>query len=429
MTAGEVLAPSPAAGTAARGESRRLVAQVSGKYVGLYKNLHSLPEPSGKEFRTARTVAARLRNLGLRVHERVGGSGVVGILQNGPGPTVVLGAELDALPCKEATNLPYASTQSGSAVGDGGVMHACGHDAHMAALLGATEVLGRLRTTWSGTLVVLFQPEEETGRGALSMIHAGVLDLFPAPTVFLAQHVSPMPAGSITLKPGPTTSAGNGLRVTLHGIGGHAAFPEHGLNPLSTAARLVLSPEKLSQRHVGTSIVNIGAAHAGTVDNRIPDSAELHLSIRSRSAAAQQVVLGEVRAAVSLATQGQRSLPAEVVETAVFPMLENSPGSTSRLYEAFYRAGLPVFQLEEASWASDDFGAFGTAAQCPSVYWFWGASDPALFSSHDLELLRTGSLPANVPVNHSTRFAPEPVLTVSSGITNLVTAALDWTSG
>lgn len=428
MTVGEVLVPVPAAGKSALAESRRLVGQVAGKYVGLYKNLHSLPELSGKEFRTARTVAARLRSLGLRVHEHVGGASVVGILENGPGATVVLRAELDALPCNEATGLPYASTQSGDPNGSGGVMHACGHDAHMAALLGATEVLGRLRSIWSGTLVVLFQPEEETGRGALRMVEAGVLKLFPSPSVFLAQHLSPMPAGSITLKPGPTTAVGNGLRVTLHGVGGHAAFPEQGLNPLSAAARLVLRLEELSLRHAGTSMVNIGAAHAGTVDNRIPDTAELHLSIRSRSEAAQLAVLEEVRAAVGLEAQCRPGLSADVAATAVFPLLVNDDASTARVYDAFFRAGLPAFPLAEASWASDDFGVLGAAAQCPSVYWFWGASDPALFSSRDLESLRTGALPAGVPVNHSAKFAPAPMLTITSGMMNLVTAALDWTS-
>lgn len=428
MTATDAPVLPSAAGTLLSGEVRRLVGQTAGKYVGLYKHLHSFPELSGRELRTARTVAARLRSLGLRIHEHVGGSGVVGILDNGPGDTVVLRAELDALPCDEATGLEYASTHVAGPSGTGGVMHACGHDVHMAALLGATEVLSMLRPFWSGTLVILFQPEEETGCGALRMVDDGVLELFPPPTVFLAQHVSPMPAGSITLKEGATTAVGTGLRIKLHGTGGHAAFPDHGHNPLSAAARIILRLDELSVRHHGSSIVNVGALHAGTVDNRIPDSADLHVSIRSRSADGQAAVLQAVRDAVALETHGNPA-PAELNATGGFPLLVNDPASSARLYHAFHAANLPVYPLGEASWASEDFGVFGAAAQCPSVYWFWGATEPSLFSAADLGALSSGALPDGVPVNHSALFAPSPKPTITSGMTNLVIAALAWFSG
>lgn len=192
----------------------------------LYRDLHQRPELSHHEHRTARLVADRLRAAGYDVHERIGGTGVVGILRNGSGGSVLLRADMDALPVQEATDLPYASSARS---GDVPVMHACGHDVHVTCLLGAATLLAGATEDWSGTLIALFQPAEETGDGARGMVEDGLADLLPPVDVALAQHVFPIPAGRVVTHPGPILAAADSIRITVYGRGAHGSMPQSGV--------------------------------------------------------------------------------------------------------------------------------------------------------------------------------------------------------
>src|SRR3954453_23565685 len=217
---------------------------------GLYREGHQHPEPSHHENRTAGLVADRLRGAGYEVHERVGGTGVVGVLRNGHGPVVLLRADMDALPVREATGLPYASEVTG-ADGDGGpVMHACGHDVHVACLAGAAQLLAEGRGHWTGTVIALFQPAEEVGDGARGMVEAGLSTLIPTPQVALAQHVLPFRAGQVGTHAGAALSAADSMRITVHGRGAHGSMPQAAVDPVVLAAMIVVWLQTVVSREV-----------------------------------------------------------------------------------------------------------------------------------------------------------------------------------
>src|SRR3954462_15025261 len=265
----------------------------------LYRDLHGHPELSHQEHRTAALVAARLRDAGFEVHDGVGGTGVVGILRNGDGRAVLLRADMDALPVREANRLPYASagTATDAAGEEVPVMHACGHDVHVACLAGAAQLLADGARHWQGTLIALFQPAEEVGDGARGMVESGLADLVPIPHVALAQHVMPLRAGSVGTHAGPALSAADSMRITVHGRGAHGSMPQAAVDPVVRAAMIVVRLQTVVSREVPpgeTVVLTVGRIRAGTKSNIIPDRAVLQLNVRTYSEATRTTVLDAI---------------------------------------------------------------------------------------------------------------------------------------
>ncbi|WP_426404451.1 amidohydrolase [Streptomyces sp. R-07] len=429
----------PAAGSTPRASAASvtpLLAGLDARLPGLralYEDLHAHPELSFQEFRTAGVVAERLRAQGWEVTEGVGRTGVVGVLANGPGPVVLLRADMDALPVKEETGLPYASTATGTDPDghDVPVMHACGHDMHVTCLLGATGQLAAHRGAWHGTVVAVFQPAEEVG-GAPAMIEDGFLDRFPRAEVCLAQHVAPAPVGFLGTRPGPVMAASDSLRVTLFGRGGHGSTPETAVDPVVMAAAVVMRLQTVVSREIGasqTAVVTVGSLHAGTKENIIPDTAELKVNIRSTTPAVRDRVLAAVERIVraEAAASGAPKEP-EIAPINSFPVTVNEPEATAVVQAALAEAlgEGRVFTLQQAVTGSEDFGVFGTALGVPSVFWHFGGGDPALYAGIDPDSLLENGLPDTVPANHSPHFAPVPGPTIPLGVTALLAAAAPW---
>ncbi|MFE6900563.1 amidohydrolase [Streptomyces sp. NPDC057717] len=396
----------------------------------LYRDLHAHPELSHQEVRTAATVAARLREQGWTVTEGVGGTGVVGILTSGPGPVVLLRADMDALPVREATGLPYASTRTAM---DGAgrevpVMHACGHDVHVTCLLGATALLAANRHAWHGTVVAVFQPAEEVC-GAPAMVADQFAERFPRPDVCLAQHVAPGPVGLVATRAGTIMSASDSLAVRLHGRGGHGSTPAAAVDPVVMAAATVMRLQTVVAREVAadrSAVVTVASLHAGTRENVIPDTADFTVNIRSTTAAMREHLLdavGRIVRAEALASAAPKEPEITVING--FPVTVNDADATATVQAAFRSAfGRDrVIDLPQPLTGSEDFGAFGTTLGAPSVFWTFGALDPAAFQGVDL--LEDG-IPSEIPHNHSPMFAPVPEPTVELGVRYLLSAATPW---
>src|SRR5512146_3099329 len=266
----------------------------------LYVDIHEHPELSSHEVQTAQKLAARLRSLGYDVTEHVGGTGIVAILKNGAGPTIMLRTELDALPVEEKTGLPYASKvhAKDNAGLDVPVMHACGHDVHLASLLGTAEVMSHGRNAWHGTLILIGQPAEETIGGAGGMIRDGLFTRFPKPDAIVALHVgNDFPAGVIGITPGIYNTNSDSVRITIYGKGGHGAMPNTTIDPIVIAARTIGALQTIASREVKPgemAIVTVGYIRAGTKNNIIPDQAEMGLTIRTRNAEVRKQVLAAI---------------------------------------------------------------------------------------------------------------------------------------
>ena len=266
---------------------------------GLYEDLHASPELSFAEHRTAAILADRLQALGYEVTRGVGGTGVVATLSNGEGPTVLIRADIDALPVNEATGLAYASAVT--AINDAGesvpVAHACGHDMHATWLIGTATVLSGHQDQWNGRLLLVVQPAEEVGTGADAMIDDGLHERFGTPTVALGQHVVPSPAGTVLHRSGPIMAASDALKITLHGHGGHGSSPHTTIDPVVMAASTVMKLQTIVSRGIdpgATAVVTVGTLHAGTKENIIPDTAVLTLSVRTFEPAVRDRVLASI---------------------------------------------------------------------------------------------------------------------------------------
>ena len=390
----------------------------------IYRDLHANPELSSQEHRTAAIAAEWLRDQGYTVSEGVGGTGVVGVLANGAGPTVLLRADMDALPVSEATGLPYASTVDG-------VMHACGHDVHVTCLLGATQELVEARETWSGTLVAVFQPAEETVSGAVALVEDGLLGLMPKPDVVLGQHVAPIPAGTIGLRAGPAFAATDSLHVTMYGAGGHGSRPESTIDPVLMAASTVTRLQGIVSREVAggdTAVLTIGALNVGSKANIIPDHAELLMNVRSYSPEVRSVVLTAIERIVRAEAQAsgaEREPTIDSLESA--PAVINDAQAAERIRPALARvvgSGGLVIDPGPVT-GSEDVGVLATAAGAPIVFWLLGGADPAAFegaTTHE-EILR---VVAGLPSNHSPRYAPVEDPTIDIGVAALAAGALEW---
>jgi hippurate hydrolase len=410
------------------GTVRAGAAELSPSLAEFYRDLHRHPELSLHEHRTAQRVAEALRPLGFEVTERVGGTGVVGLLRNGDGPVVMMRADFDALPVEEQTGLPYAS--SARAVGDDGVevpvMHACGHDMHAACLVGAAALLARVSRTWSGTLLVVFQPAEELARGARDMVGDGLFRRFPQPDIVLGQHVGPLPAGLIGHASGPVMAAADSAKVVLYGRGGHGSRPESTVDPVLMAAHVVTRLQGIVAREVPpaeSAVVTVGRLQAGTKDNIIPGTAELGINVRTYSAPARELVRAAIERIVRAeAAASAAPRPPELTWTISAPLLVSDPSATEVTVTAFadHFGAQRLLPMPVVN-ASEDVGVFGEAAGVPTVFWFWGGLETEMA----MAALSDGRIDS-LPGNHSPYFAPVIEPTLSTGIQTMAVAALTW---
>lgn len=394
----------------------------------LYKDVHSHPELSMQEKRTADLAAQRLRAAGYEVTAGIGKTGVVGILKNGDGPTIMLRADMDALPVREATGLPYAS--SATATDNGGktvpVMHACGHDMHVTWLIGAATLFAQHREAWRGTLIPLFQPAEETGEGARAMIDDGLFNRVPKPDVILGQHVMVGSSGVVSYRSGVVTSAGDSFQIRMFGRGAHGSMPQASIDPVVMAASTVLRLQTIVSREVAPTdavVLTVGSLQAGTKENVIPDDAIIKLNVRTFSDKVRTRVLAAVERIVNAEAEasGAQRKP-EITPLDRYAFVTNDPDATKRVASAF-RSYFPAERVQETqpTTASEDFGSFGTGWHVPSVFWFVGGNDPRMYA----EAEKSGKV-ADIPTNHNPRFAPVIYPTLEAGVEALVVASHSW---
>ncbi|MCL2555295.1 MAG: amidohydrolase [Actinomycetia bacterium] len=392
-----------------------------------YRDLHAHPELGFAETRTSAGAADRLRSWGYEVTDGIGGTGVVGVLARDDGPTVLLRADMDALPVKEATGLPYASTatadRSGNAVP---VMHACGHDVHVSCLLGFARLMAQADGAWQGTLVVLFQPSEENGDGAGAMVADGLADRIPHPDVALAQHVLPYPAGYVGVRSGAFLSAADSLRITFHGRGAHGSMPQAAVDPVVIAAMCVVRLQTVVARELAPTtpaVLTVGSIRAGASPNVIPETATLELNVRSYDDGTRDHILEAVRR-IARAESDASAAPREPeFETLTkFPPTLNDPDTAERLDRAFRAQFGESAGTVDLQTASEDFSDIPRALDTPFCYWAIGGTDPDRYA----EAERNGTVDRDIPVNHSPTFAPVLQPTLDTGITALTVAALTW---
>lgn len=406
-------------------------------YESVYRQIHANPELSGQESQTAHLAATHLNSLpGVTVHTSIGGHGVVGLLRNGPGPTVLLRADMDALPMLEKTGLPYASSKRMVDAADGvekPVMHGCGHDVHVACLMAASTLLHSARQHWSGTLVIVFQPSEERAGGAQKMVDSGLYsNLVPKPDYVLAQHVGPMPAGTVGVVSGPCLAADDTLNVRIKGRGGHGSAPQRCIDPVVLGCGIVTKLQTIVSREVAPdeiAVVTCGSIHAGDAPNIIPDYLEFSVSIRTFKqsvrdkviAAVKRIVENECRAATDGVAGEDEDLAPVITHDDPYPPTVNSPGVASSLSTAFteYFGAQKSLELT-AQMASEDVSVFATAGEAQLCMWMLGGTDLQKWK----EAARRGRLEEDIPGNHSSAFAPVIEPTLLTGTDALAVAAL-----
>lgn len=394
----------------------------------VYKDIHAHPELSLQERRTAAIAAAWMEQCGYEVTTGVGRTGVVGVLRNGDGPTVLLRADMDALPVQEETGLAYASRARGTDRfgNETAIAHACGHDMHVAWLMGATRLLAEGRNGWRGTVLAVFQPAEETGEGARAMIEDGLLHRFPRPDVVLGQHVVPAPAGTIGWRAGTVMAASDSWEVILFGRGGHGSMPQRSVDPVLMAASTIMRLQGVVAREIAmteSAVVTVGTVQAGRTENVIPDQALLRLNVRSFKEEVRGRVLAAIRRIVEAeaAASGAPKPPAVSV-IGEHPLTRNDCQAARKVADALERrfGKERVREIEPVS-ASEDFGLLGAAWGAPSVFWFVGGADPARFAA----AMAAGTLD-ELPGNHAPDFAPVIHPTLQAGMEAMVAAAEAW---
>jgi hippurate hydrolase len=394
----------------------------------LYTDIHAHPELSMQETRTAKLAAEHLRAAGYEVTTGIGKTGVVGLLRNGDGPTVMLRADMDALPVEETTGVPYASkvTATDPEGNTVPVMHACGHDMHVAWLVGATTLMAQTRDTWRGTLMAVFQPGEETAEGARAMIDDGLFQRFPKPDVVLGQHVMVGPAGAIGGRKGVITSAADSLQIRLFGRGAHGSMPQASIDPVVMAASTVLRLQTIVARELApaeAAVLTIGSLQAGTKENVIPDEAVIKLNVRTFDEGVRARVLAAITRIVNAeAAASGAPRPPQITPLDNYALVINDEEATTRVVESFRRhfAAERIRQAGPTS-ASEDFGSFGAAWGVPSVFWFVGGTDPGVYAKAKAENRLN-----EIPTNHNPRFLPVLHPTLQTGVETLMVAAGAW---
>ncbi|MBC7795165.1 MAG: amidohydrolase [Clostridia bacterium] len=405
--------------------------------LAIYKQLHGNPELSEKEDKTSAQLAGRLKQLGYAVTEHFGHYddpkapvyGVVAVLKNGPGATLLVRADMDALPVIEQTGAAYASKKKvkNAAGAEVGVMHACGHDVHMTALLGTAEMMVQLKDRWKGTLMLIAQPSEEVGTGARSMLSAGLYEKFGKPSFALGLHVDPeLPAGVLSTRSGFVMANVDELDVTFRGVGGHGAFPHLVKDPIVLASEFVIAVQTLVSRETPpyeSAVVSVGSIHGGSKHNVIPEEVKLQITVRSYKDDIRKALLdGIVRIANGLAAAN--GIPADrmpIIKTLDYeftPATYNDPTLTDRVTSLWRTQNLPI-QERSPKMGGEDFGRFGLPDHSVAAsFFFVGATDPALLAK-----LRADGRPT--PSAHSSTFLPQAEPTIRAGVVATVVAATE----
>lgn len=377
----------------------------------LYVHLHQHPELSMQEHETAALIEERMGELGYEVF-RCGGTGVVAVLANGEGPVIGFRADTDGLPLLEDTGLPYASTARGT-LPDGTdvpVMHACGHDTHITAAIGAATLLAQDRDSWAGTVVFLFQPGEETAAGAAAMLADGLWDKAPNPEVIYGQHVWPAVAGTIDVTSGPAMSYSDAWKVTVNGRGGHGSQPENTIDPVVLAAHMIVRIQSLLSREVAaqkSAVITIATIHAGLKENIIPPTAEFTINMRNLDADVREHLRRGLRRVIQAEAMASDAPEPVIEELYTFPLLVNDEEETRRVVEVLRGVlGEDNVRDKPAVMGSEDFGALPDAIGVPGVYWFFGGMSQEVVDADE-----------PVPTNHSPFFGPAMEPTLSTGTT------------
>ncbi|KAK6525308.1 hypothetical protein TWF694_005453 [Orbilia ellipsospora] len=406
-------------------------------YETLYKHFHSNPELSNQEKETASTIFAHLRKISpdFDIRTNIGGYGIAAILRNGPGPTVLTRADMDALPVEERTGLPYASTKRviDTQGREQPVMHACGHDMHITCHLAYAELMISAREKWHGTIILIFQPAEERGTGAQAMVDDGLYDPdrknVPIPDVVFSGHVVPARAGVIGIRPGTMASSADNLRVTFHGRGGHASMPEKLVDPIVMAANAVLRLQTLVSREIHPSehgVVTCSSFVSGTAaENVVADDATITIDIRANNQATRQKLYDGVQRIVQAESTASNAVaPPTIVQTRTFPVTINDTAVTTLVGEAFqhhfryYGDGF-ISNFPQLSF-SEDFCNLATAVDKPSLLFAYGCIDPDVMDQAQKKDAAVGSIPGN----HSSLFAPQIFPTMRGGMDAYALCAL-----
>lgn len=381
-----------------------------------------------QEVRTSKIAADTMESFGYTVTRNVGTTGVVCMMENGSGPVVMLRADMDALPMAESTGLPYASTVTardadGSEVG---VAHSCGHDMHVTWLIGAGRILAANREAWQGTILIVFQPGEETAEGARAVVKDWGEGRFPMPDIILGQHVMVGEAGTVSYRPGVTLSAGDSLKIRLFGRGSHGSQPQTLIDPVIMAAATTMRLQTIVSREVAPTepaVLTIGSLQAGTKENIIPDDATIKLNLRTIDEDTREYMLKSIRricCAECDASGAER--PPEFSTINSYPLTENDHAATQKVAAAFdsefgERASLAAAPAS----ASEDFSVFGRTWRVPYVFWFVGGTDPSVYVKDKQDRAIN-----KIPSNHSPKFAPQIHPTLKTGLNAMLTAASAW---
>jgi hippurate hydrolase len=407
--------------------------------LGIYKDVHSHPELSGYEERTAALVAKELRAAGCQVTEHLGkyensklkAYGVVGVMRNGDGPTVLVRTDMDALPVEEETGLPYASkvVAKNDEGKDVHVMHACGHDAHIAAFIGTARALGKLKDQWHGTIVFVAQPAEEIGAGARALLKDGLYDRFGKPNFALGFHdKADVEAGHIAVTEGYTSANVDSVDVTVRGVGGHGGYPHKTKDPIVLAAEIINAWQTIVSREnnpLDPIVITVGSIHGGTKHNIIPDEVKMQITVRTYKSKVRERVLADIdRIAKGCAAAAGIpeelapivSVPKDLVALAAY----NNPELTKRLVAVWKKSlGDENVEIVDPTMGGDDFSEYSLPDySIPAVYFHFGAVQPAKIA----EYKQAGK---ELPTLHSSKFAPVPEPTIRTGMIGMIAAVLD----
>jgi hippurate hydrolase len=398
--------------------------------MNLYRDIHAHPELSMQEVRTPALLAPEMRKLGFEVTEHVGKTGVVAVMKNGPGPVLLIRADMDALPVKEQTGLPFASSVRGKTLDgvDTYVMHACGHDTHVATWLGTARRLAAMKNQWSGTVVMILQPGEELVMGAQAMLDDGLFKRFPKPDYLLAFHDSAsLPAGVIGVTPGYVLANVDTVNVDVKGVGGHGAYPQNTKDPIVLASRIVTALQTLVSRENDPqqpAVVTVGSFHAGTKSNIIPDEAKLALTVRSYTPETRKLLLDGIRRIVRgeaiAAGLPEDKMPTVEIEQPSADATYNTPDLSSRLARLF-GAHFGANRVVEAKpvMAAEDFSRYWLADKSKQSTIFWvGGVPQAKWDAVKGDTLK-------LPALHSALWAPDAHAVISTATEAMTVAALD----
>lgn len=408
-------------------------------YQELYKHFHANPELSNQEHETAAAIAKHLKDKvssDFDVRTGIGGTGLAALLFNGKGPTVLLRADFDALPVEERTGLPYASKKRMKDA-DGvekPVMHACGHDMHITSLLAAAQLMVSAKASWSGTLLLAFQPAEERGTGAQAMVDDGMYDPkkhnVPIPDVCLGGHVMPHRAGVIGTRRGLAASSADSMRITLHGRGGHASMPHKLVDPIVMAASTIMKLQTIVSREVAAfdpTVVTVASIQAGDAENVIVDDARIAVDIRTSNAETREKVKKSIKRIVDAEAVASNAVkPPTYLNTRSFPLTVNDEDVTAKLEDTF-RAHFPedaqnyTAEIEKLG-GSEDFPNLATAVGKPYCFFMYGGTPQDVWDQCEKE----GSLDEKIPINHSGLFYPAIMPTLQVAVDAYAAGALTW---